>query len=370
MQTFSDNVINRPKCDICPKDFSSTNKRDTHRVNVHSHVEPFYSCTEDLCNKRFNYMHQLQNHVKSEHFMDYKCCGIDFVIKPNWVRHRQSRHATYDDKVKYGLLQKTAGENYLPKIYFVIDEHDSFCKVGWTKKPISQKLAALRTKFGENMRPCKSWDLSEKFEEEILVESLETAVHEYMQLQFKQRKLEYFYLPNAELDEKFIKDMIESIIQQHEEKSTPLIRSPVDKEHVPHASKKRKSEINLHPTEEQLKKRERNRKAYHDRKGQWLYCAHNGDNIVKIGETSNPPKKRLQTFYNKDSYYGKFYLIEVFPLGPEYKSSIKRRVLEKRVIQEMGQVFDPVAGTKEHFVCSDHVRVVSIIKNIIENKNL
>lgn len=356
-------------CDVCGKPFSQKCHYDRHRATLHPHAPPLYTCTENGCNVGFAFPSDLTAHVKSVHYNDCKCCDYNFKNISNWNRHRLACHDSFDDKLTHSKVQTEEGENYLPKIYLVIHVSGAYFKIGNTKQPMSQRLAYLKSQNGEEMFVSKSWNVSEKFMQQIVIERLEKELHVHMlELGFLQKKnrLEYFYFRNKELEEKLIQDFIQSIVEKHEEKEA-LFLDTVVVEHVQRKTEKRKYEKATSPTEAQLKKRKYNKEYHQNNKGKWLYCATNGTGIVKVGHTSMAPVQRLQIFNSKKSNHGIFTLMQAFPLGDGYEVENMRLHLEGLVIEKMGINFRRIAGTREHFACSneDHEKVIKIIENVI-----
>lgn len=361
-------------CDMCGKSFFNKRARNRHRVNVHPFAEPVYKCIEADCNACFTFPRELTIHVKSAHCNGYVCCKNDFKKITDWKSHRLRCHASYDDKLTHSILKSNGenGENFLKKIYFVIHVSGEYFKIGKTKKPISRKLAELKADRDEEMVICKSWNLSKKFEHEAQVTTLEKELHAHM-LQFgfvqKGERREYFYFRNKELEEKWIQDFIQTTIEQHEAKDALIMLAPVVVECVKRPAKRKYKKI-TEPTERQLKERERFKKYRQTNKGKWLYCATNGNGIVKVGHTSQRPVERLGDFSRRASNYGRFTLIKAFTLGDGFEIQTYREYLEKQVIEQMHTHFRLIAGTEEHFECSiaDHGTVIEIIENVIAQR--
>lgn len=356
-----------PKCDICHKPFTTTRVRDRHRATMHI-VPPLYECIEDGCNARFAFPKELQTHITIEHHMNLTCCGTTFKDTWAWNVHQFQCHKSYSERLAHAKTQPV-GENYLMKLYLLIHESGSYCKIGRTKNPISLRLANLVTHNNEKMELCKCWDLSEKFEEVVVVHALEKESHYHMlELGFQQKEFteEYFCFRNRELEERLIQYFLETLVEQHEAKENVVLLSPVIMEQVERPPKRKYTRIE-NPTEQQRKLRQASRQWQQDRKGQWLYFAGAENNIVKIGHTSHNPTSRLSNHNSQWSHYGKFNLICEFPLGEEYKCTTKRSVFEKKAIYALRQRFSLVGVSQEHFKCSESERAefIAIINKVI-----
>lgn len=369
MQTSSSDL----QCDVCgKKPFATKQARDIHRANVHPLVEPFYKCTENGCSECFMYIGQLWSHIKEIHCGNYICCGYNFATKQAWTKHRLSQHINYDDKINH-LSSKLDGENYLPKIYFVVEEHGALFKVGSTQHPMSNRLSDINIQYGVHMKLQKCLIMSKKFEEQNLLELAENAlIQRLIDLGFQQHKVEWFHFKHRELDQKFIEDCMETVIKAYEEKVSMVSIATSQINHV-ERSRKRECTRTTNPTNKQLKQREKQQNWYKKSKGRWIYCARSVAvrRIVKIGQTTQNPKYRLQTFSSIKSDYGKFEVIQKFPLDERYQTVIQREGLEKQVIYEMGQRFPRIEGKKEHFECLDDAQVIQVIEMVLErNKNI
>lgn len=361
------------KCDICDKSFTRKNHRNAHRAALHPSATPLYNCSEIGCNVGFSFPLQLTAHVKSAHCNDYKCCGHDFKNITAWNGHQLACHVSFEDKLTHSSIQ--TDESYLPKIYFLIHMSGTYFKIGSTNRPMSQRLSNLKSRYGEEMFVSKSWNMSKKFEQKIVIERPEKELHVLMPqhgFQQKEKKIEYFWFNNnKELEEKWIQYFIGMIVEQHEAKEALLLLDTVVVEHVERKTEKCKREKIENPTERQLKNRERCKKWRLNNKGTWLYCASNGAGIVKVGHTSIPPVERLRIFNRNFSKHGIFTIIQKFHLGDNYKDENPRLHLEGQVIEEMSICFSRIDGTREHFVCSsdDHKKVIEIIEKVIKNNN-
>lgn len=360
----------KSKCDLCPKSFNNTGNRDRHRATVHADRPPFYKCDHGDCTKAFPYAKQLEKHVIAVHYNNYKCsdCGNrDFRTKQMWTRHRLATHASYEEKVQHAAT----GENFLTKIYLFIHESNAYCKIGYTTTPISRRLSELATKHNEDLYCSKFWVLSEKFhqpETEIFVEFMENELHEHMrELGFEQRKREYFIFRNRELEEKLIQYLIETIIEKHEQTELPIL---VPSTEVARTVRKETHKFEIvQPLEKRLKMRQRKKRQRERQRMNYIYCASNGVNVVKIGETIKNPKRRIAVHNCEASHYDKFTVFHQFALGNRYAAQTTRMNVELRIIIVLRQHFPLVAGSHEHFAVtpSQHAKVIEIIQEIINN---
>lgn len=350
--------MNKPTCDQCGKSLSKISHRDRHRHTTHPNAPALYKCPVIGCDCGFAFPHELKMHDQVVHCNDFKCgvCGHECTRKWHWIAHYMAIHATYDEKVAHSLPPQPPGENYLFKIYLLINISEHYYKIGWTNNTITAKLTNIKSQFCRPMVYIKSWNLSEKFTEH-LAEMLENEIHDHMrELGFKNLDgtREYFYFRNREVEEKLIQYFIETIVEQHEQKNFVAHVPPVERE-------KQKRDNMENPIESS---REKSKKL----RGNYIYFFSNKKDVGKIGQTAQTPTYRLSV-QNCVSQYGKFDLLAQWLLGDEYNAETKRKSVEDRIIYEMGQRFPRIKGKREYFniLPSENAEAIAIIDKIINS---
>lgn len=351
-------------CDICQKLLTTKSHRDLHRMTVHPLVEPFYKCAVDGCNASFAFPMELYTHKKSMHCGNYKCCEIEFAYERDWILHQFRYHYSYEIREKHAAEQLD-GENYLVKIYLLVHVNGQYFKIGYTKNTISHKRAILNTSRGENMLLLKCWCLPEIFEQKHIVKALETHLHSVMlEHGFKQlpSKQEYFYFNNRDLEEKLIEDMMSTTIEEHRQQESATCTLPTTNEpRVEPPAKGVKRTKNENPTQKQINKRNAERKRRAKHKAPRIYCAFNGDDIVKLGHTTTVTR-------NWQTRYGKFSRVGTFIVGAEYDNVITRKELMHRISNVVRTHFELIDDSGEYFRCveSQHARLLGMIETVIK----